>query len=83
MIKTFLRKKLAYLGGISILLKDCLKDIIKKPVLTKEFRDQCLSVGVASMPIAAVTLFFVGVVFAFQLRRWPPPTSALPAGCYL
>lgn len=65
-VGAFLRKKLAYLGGLSILLKDCLKDIVKKPVLTKEFRDQCLSVGVASMPIAAVTLFFVGVVFAFQ-----------------
>ncbi|MCA9507422.1 MAG: ABC transporter permease [Myxococcales bacterium] len=62
----FFRKKIAYLGGLTILVGNFYKHASKRPVITKELKEQCFHVGVSSMPIAAVTLFFVGVVFAFQ-----------------
>lgn len=65
-IGIFINKKIVYLGGLAILIKYIIKDIRNKPVLTKELKEQCLSIGVASLPIALITVFFVGVVFAFQ-----------------
>jgi len=62
----FIREKVAYLGGLGLLTARFFKHGIKRPFITPELKEQCLHVGVASMPIAAVTLFFVGVVFAFQ-----------------
>lgn len=62
----FIRQKIAYMGGLTILYLGFLKQLFKRPFLTAELKEQCLQVGVASMPIAAVTLFFVGVVFAYQ-----------------
>lgn len=62
----FIRQRIIYLGGLSILSAKVLKEIFKRPFVTEELKEQCVHVGLASMPIAAVTLFFVGVVFAFQ-----------------
>ncbi len=62
----FLNAKIRYLGGLSLLILGFYKQAFKRPFFTAELREQCFHVGVASMPIAAVTLFFVGVVFAFQ-----------------
>lgn len=63
---SFIRQRLVYLGGLSILTAHVIKNIFRRPFITPELKEQCLHVGLASMPIAAVTLFFVGVVFAFQ-----------------
>lgn len=62
----YLRGKLSYLGGLTLLIFRFYKQAFKRPFLTQELREQCYQVGIASMPIACVTLFFVGVVFAFQ-----------------
>lgn len=60
------REKIAYLGRLCLLMASFFRELIKRPFFTSEFKDQCWQVGVQSMPIAAVTLFFVGVVFAYQ-----------------
>lgn len=62
----FFRQKISYLGGLTLLIGQFYKHAFKRPFLSPELKEQCFQVGVASMPIAAVTLFFVGVVFAFQ-----------------
>ncbi len=62
----FFRQKIAYLGGLCLLSIRFARQLVKRPFLTSELKDQCIQVGVQSMPIAAVTLFFVGVVFAYQ-----------------
>jgi phospholipid/cholesterol/gamma-HCH transport system permease protein len=62
----FFRGKILYLGGLTLLGLRFLSQAIKRPYFTSELKEQCIHVGVASMPIAAVTLFFVGVVFAYQ-----------------
>lgn len=62
----FIRQRILYLGGLGLLIGQFFKQLFKRPFLSQELKEQCLHVGLASMPIAAVTLFFVGVVFAFQ-----------------
>ena len=62
----FMRQRIVYLGGLTRLAGQFAKQVFRRPFITQELKDQCLHVGLASMPIAAITLFFVGVVFAFQ-----------------
>lgn len=62
----FIRLKILYLGGLCLLLWEALCHTVKRPFINDDFKDQCLQIGVLSMPIALVTLFFVGVVFAYQ-----------------
>ncbi len=63
---SFFRQKLAYLGSLTLLFAQFVRHLFKRPFFTHELKEQCIQVGVQSMPIAAVTLFFVGVVFAYQ-----------------
>lgn len=62
----FIRHKIAYLGGLALLFLRFLKQLSKRPFFTPELKEQCMQVGIGSIPIALVTLFFVGVVFAYQ-----------------
>jgi len=62
----FIRSRVAYLGALVRLAGHFFKQATKRPLITQELKEQCMHVGLASMPIAAITLFFVGVVFAFQ-----------------
>lgn len=62
----FIREKISYLGGLCLLVFGFFKELFKRPFFTFELKEQCFHIGLASMPIAAVTLFFVGVVFAYQ-----------------
>src|SRR6516225_9151258 len=62
----FIRQRVIYLGGLSRLAGQFFKLAFHRPFVTHELKDQCVHVGLGSMPIAAITLFFVGVVFAFQ-----------------
>lgn len=66
LIGSALREKISFLGNIALLIGSFFKNVVKRPFFTPELKEQCWQVGVASMPIAAVTLFFVGVVFAYQ-----------------
>ncbi len=65
-IGSFIREKFSYLGGLCLLCLSFFKELFKRPFFTFELKEQCFHIGLASMPIAAVTLFFVGVVFAYQ-----------------
>lgn len=65
-IGEFIRHKISYLGELALLFWGFLKQVVKRPLLTPELKEQCMQVGIGSMPIALVTLFFVGVVFAYQ-----------------
>jgi phospholipid/cholesterol/gamma-HCH transport system permease protein len=66
LIGEFIRKKIAYLGGLCLLCIRVFRHLFRRAFFTSELKEQCLQVGLASMPIASVTLFFVGVVFAYQ-----------------
>lgn len=66
LIGSFISGKVAYLGGLSLLIGRYVKQLFKRPFITPELKEQCFHMGLASMPIASVTLFFVGVVFAYQ-----------------
>src|SRR5690606_6088876 len=66
LVGIFIRQKIAYLGGLCLLVMRFVRHLFKRPFFTPELKEQCIQVGVQSMPIAAVTLFFVGVVFAYQ-----------------
>lgn len=66
MVGGYCRGKVAYLGALCLLSIRFTQHLFKRPFFTPELKEQCVLVGVASMPIAAVTLFFVGVVFAYQ-----------------
>jgi phospholipid/cholesterol/gamma-HCH transport system permease protein len=74
----FFHGKLSYLGRILLLIMQFLRQARKRPFLTEELKEQCIQVGVASMPIATVTLFFVGVVFAFQFGVTLRQLGAVP-----
>lgn len=74
----FLRTRIIYLGGLFILIGDVFKSAWRRPFITQELKEQCLHVGLASMPIAAITLFFVGVVFAFQFGITLRTLGAVP-----
>lgn len=60
------RAYISYLGGMASLIVVFFKYLVKRPIITPELKEQCIYVGIASMPIASITLFFVGVVFAYQ-----------------
>ena len=65
-IGEFIGTKLFYLGSLAKLTGAFFKEVIKRPFITEELKEQSIHLGLLSMPIASVTLFFVGVVFAFQ-----------------
>lgn len=65
-IGSFVLEKIQYLGSLARLLSQVFKQSVKGNIFNISFREQCYSLGVTSLPIAAITLFFVGVVFAFQ-----------------
>ncbi len=74
----FIRHKIVYLGGLGILSFRSMKELFKRPFLTPELKEQCLHVGIGSVPIALVTLFFVGVVFAYQFGTTLRALGAVP-----
>lgn len=61
-----LRQFFVYLGSITRFTGHFFSEIKRRPIEWAEIRTQCEQIGVSSMPIAAVTLLFVGFVFAFQ-----------------
>ncbi len=65
-IGSFIRRKIIYLGGLLLLILRFFREAARRPLITYELKEQCMHVGVGSLPIACVVLFFVGVVFAFQ-----------------
>lgn len=72
------RESLAYLGGLSRLSASFFRVFAKRPFGMRAVLDQCESIGVRSMPIALLILFFVGIVFALQFGLTLQTMGAVP-----
>lgn len=72
------RGALQYLGGLSRLLWAFTTVVHKRPWGTREIIAQCESIGVKSIPIALLILFFVGIVFALQFGLTLQTMGAVP-----
>ncbi len=57
------------LGGHLIFLKDTLKWTFRRPFDTQNIIRQMLEIGYKSIPVTAITLFFTGMVMAYQIGR--------------
>ncbi len=55
-----------YLGQLARLTWYFFHQALVRPVGLSEIRIQCEQIGLLSLPIAAITMLFVGLVFAFQ-----------------
>lgn len=72
------RESLGYLGGLSRLSAHFFRVFSKRPWGMRAILDQCESIGVKSMPIALLILFFVGIVFALQFGLTLQTMGAVP-----
>ena len=61
-----LRHFFIYIGSLARFSGNFFGNLTSRPIEWAEIRYQCEQIGVSSMPIAAITLLFVGFVFAFQ-----------------
>jgi phospholipid/cholesterol/gamma-HCH transport system permease protein len=57
------------IGGYYIFMKDTVKWIFKPPFDFKNIITQMLEIGYKSIPVTAITLFFTGMVMAYQIGR--------------
>lgn len=73
-----LRRLFTYLGLITRLSSKFFKEVWTRPIEWGEIRYQCEQIGLSSMPIAGVTLLFVGFVFAFQFGVTLRTMGAVP-----
>jgi len=73
-----LRQMFVYLGSITRFTSKFFQEVRSRPYDWSEIRRQCEQIGVSSMPIAGVTLLFVGLVFAFQFGVTLQTMGAIP-----
>lgn len=60
-------KTLEGFGGYFIFFKDTIKWIFRPPFDTKNVLQQLLEIGYKSIPVTTITLFFTGMVMAYQI----------------
>jgi phospholipid/cholesterol/gamma-HCH transport system permease protein len=72
------RESLGYLGDLSRLSAHFFRVFTTRPWGMRAVLDQCESIGVKSMPIALLILFFVGIVFALQFGLTLQTMGAVP-----
>ncbi len=72
------REAIGYVGGLSKLSWAFMKVFARRPWGVYELVSQCESIGVKSMPIATLILFFVGLVFALQFGITLQTMGAVP-----
>ena len=72
------RETFAYLGGLAKLSWEFTRVFWKRPWGFDEIKAQCEAIGVKSMPIAALILFFVGLVFCLQFGLTLQTMGAVP-----
>ena len=75
---TNIRVVVTYIGSLSKLSGDMVVKMFSRPFDTTALVAQCESIGVRSMPIAALILFFVGLVFALQFGVTLQSMGAVP-----
>lgn len=73
-----IRYGMQYLGGLSRLLWQFLQVVHRPPFGVREIISQCESIGVKSIPIALLIMFFVGIVFALQFGLTLQTMGAVP-----
>ena len=73
-----LRQRIIRLGSITRFTSRFFQELKSTPYEWAEIRKQCEQIGVSSMPIAAITLLFVGLVFAFQFGITLRTMGAIP-----
>lgn len=72
------REATAYLGGLSRLAWSFARVFYKPPIGVRAIVEQCESIGIKSLPIALLILFFVGLVFALQFGLTLQSMGAVP-----
>jgi ABC-type transporter Mla maintaining outer membrane lipid asymmetry permease subunit MlaE len=73
-----MRVFLSYVGELTRLTQRFFKSVTKPPFGWTDLLVQCEAIGVRSTPIAALILFFVGLVFAFQFGETLRTMGAVP-----
>ena len=68
----------SYFGGLSRLAFSFFRVLWKRPFGMSEILAQCESIGIKSLPIATLILFFVGLVFALQFGLTLQTMGAVP-----
>jgi phospholipid/cholesterol/gamma-HCH transport system permease protein len=72
------REGLAYLGALSRLTSSFARVFWHRPFGRRAILEQCEAIGVKSVPIALLILFFVGLVFALQFGMTLQTMGAVP-----
>lgn len=73
-----LRRFFAYVGQLTQLAGYFFRELFARPWEFSETIVQCQQIGLASMPIAGITMLFVGFVFAFQFGITLQSMGAVP-----
>jgi phospholipid/cholesterol/gamma-HCH transport system permease protein len=73
-----LRAMVRYIGGLGRLSFEFSRSTVKRPLGWGEVLVQCELIGIKSMPIAILILFFVGLVFALQFGITLQTMGAVP-----
>jgi phospholipid/cholesterol/gamma-HCH transport system permease protein len=58
--------QLYFLGGVALLIRDCLREGFKKPFYWQLLNEQIYQIGVKSFPLVLVTSGTIGMVMALQ-----------------
>lgn len=73
-----IREGVTYFGGLSRLSGRFFAVVVRPPLGWRELMAQCEQIGIKSMPIATLILFFVGLVFALQFGLTLQTMGAVP-----
>lgn len=64
--KEWFEEQLNFLGGITLLIRDCIREGFSKPIYWKLLIEQIYQIGVRSFPLILVTSGAIGMVMSLQ-----------------
>lgn len=73
-----IRETFSYLGGLTRMLREVARNMIRPPFGWDDIVEQCEVIGLKSMPIALLILMFVGLVFAVEFGATLQTMGAVP-----
>ncbi|AGH96369.1 MlaE family ABC transporter permease [Pseudobdellovibrio exovorus] len=65
-LKDWIEEQLYFLGGITLLMRDCIREGFKRPFYGNLLVEQIYQIGVRSFPLILVTSGTIGMVMALQ-----------------
>lgn len=65
-LKDWIEEQLYFLGGITLLMRDCIREGFKRPFYGNLLIEQIYQIGVRSFPLILVTSGTIGMVMALQ-----------------